>query len=283
VVITADDFGLAPEVNEAVEIACRDGILTAASLMVSGPAAADAVARAQRLGRLRVGLHLVLTDGRPVLPPQRLPDLVDTCGRFRRAMAALGCAIAARPSVRRQVAAEIEAQFAAFWATGLRLDHVNAHKHFHLHPVIARATIAIGARYGLAGLRVPTEPRSVLAAVEPQARTSSAWMTAPWARLLARTARRSGLQAPDAVFGLAWSGAMTAARLAGLLHHLPPGRTEIYLHPATRDDFTGHAPGYCYRDELAALTAPSTIAVARREGLELGGYADFAGQAERRR
>ncbi|HKG00213.1 MAG TPA: ChbG/HpnK family deacetylase, partial [Xanthobacteraceae bacterium] len=48
VVITADDFGLAPEVNEAVEIACHDGILTAASLMVSGPAAADAVARAQR-------------------------------------------------------------------------------------------------------------------------------------------------------------------------------------------------------------------------------------------
>jgi predicted glycoside hydrolase/deacetylase ChbG (UPF0249 family) len=185
--------------------------------------------------------------------------------------------------VRRQVAAEIEAQFAAFRATGLPLDHVNAHKHFHLHPAIARATVATGARYGLAGLRVPTEPRSVLAAVEPQARTSSAWMTAPWARLLARTARRSGLQAPDAVFGLAWSGAMTASRLAGLLHHLPPGRTEIYLHPATRDDFIGHAPGYRYREELAALTAPSTIAAARREGLELGGYVDFAGQAERRR
>lgn len=281
--ITADDFGLAPEVNEAVEIACRDGILTAASLMVSGPAAADAVARAQQLARLRVGLHLVLVDGRPVLPPQRLPDLVDASGRFRTGMAALGCAIAARPSVRRQVAAEIEAQFAAFRATGLRLDHVNAHKHFHLHPAIARATITIGARYGLAGLRVPTEPRSVLAAVEPQVRTNSAWMTAPWARLLARTARRCGLQAPDAVFGLAWSGAMTASRLTGLMHHLPPGRTEIYLHPATRDDFIGHAPGYGYREELAALTAPSTIAAARREGLDLGGYADFAGQAERRR
>ncbi|MEX2036295.1 MAG: ChbG/HpnK family deacetylase, partial [Xanthobacteraceae bacterium] len=75
-VITADDFGLAPEVNQAVEIAHQDGILTAASLMVSGPAAADAVERARRLPGLRVGLHLVLVEGSPTLPPERLPDLV---------------------------------------------------------------------------------------------------------------------------------------------------------------------------------------------------------------
>ncbi len=77
VVVTADDFGLAREVNEAVEAAHTGGILTAASLMVAGPAAADAVARARRLPRLRVGLHLVLVEGRPVLPPEQLPDLVD--------------------------------------------------------------------------------------------------------------------------------------------------------------------------------------------------------------
>ncbi|MGB9057663.1 MAG: ChbG/HpnK family deacetylase, partial [Pseudolabrys sp.] len=42
VVVTADDFGLAREVNEAVEAAHQDGILTAASLMVAAPAAQDA-------------------------------------------------------------------------------------------------------------------------------------------------------------------------------------------------------------------------------------------------
>ena len=243
--------------------------------MVSGPAAGDAVARAQRLNGLRVGLHLVLVEGRPVLPPESLPDLVDSAGRFRLGLAELSLAIIARPSIRRQVASEIEGQFAAFRASGLRLDHVNAHKHFHLHPTVARAIIAIGRSFGLDALRVPIEPRSVLAIVEPRTPRGSIWVTAPWAARLARTARRAGLRTPDAVFGLAWSGAMTAPRLAGLLDHLPAGRTEIYLHPATRDDFPGHAAGYRYRDELVALTAPSSIAATRRADLKLGGYVDF--------
>jgi len=67
-IVTADDFGVAREVNDAVEVAHRGGVLTAASLMVSAPAAADAVERARRMPSLRVGLHLVLVDGRPVLP-----------------------------------------------------------------------------------------------------------------------------------------------------------------------------------------------------------------------
>ena len=77
-VVTADDFGLSLEVNEAVEQAHRDGILTAASLMVSAPAAADAVARARRMPSLRVGLHLVLVEAWPTLPAADLPDLTDS-------------------------------------------------------------------------------------------------------------------------------------------------------------------------------------------------------------
>src|SRR5581483_10915639 len=73
-IITADDFGAAPEVNEAVELAHTNGILTAASLMVAAPAAADAVRRAKALPRLRVGLHIVLVEGRPALPPEQVPD-----------------------------------------------------------------------------------------------------------------------------------------------------------------------------------------------------------------
>ena len=249
--------------------------------MVGAPAAEDAVARARRLPRLRVGLHLVLVEGRPLLPPQRLPDLVDASGQFRSDMVRLGFDIFARPAVRRQVAAEIEAQFEAYRATGLALDHVNAHKHFHLHPTIAALVIAIGARYGLRGLRVPIEPAGVLAGIEPSAArrwpvdAAATWAAATWAALLGRRTRRAGLRVPDAVFGLAWSGAMTQPRLCGLLHHLPDGCTEIYMHPATSDRFEGHAPGYRYADELAALTAPDAIAAARRPGVVLGGYGDF--------
>ena len=266
---------MAPEVNQAVEIAHTDGILTAASLMVSGLAAADAVERARRLPGLRVGLHLVLVEGSPTLPPERLPDLVDDSGRFRTDMAGLALEIFAHGAVRRQVAAEIEAQFDAFRATGLELDHVNAHKHFHLHPTIARLILAIGRRHGMRGLRVPVEPRTPLLRAEPQVPPGRAWAVTPWAKLLAHTARRAGLQTPDAVFGLAWTGAMTASRLAGLLQHLPEGRSEIYLHPATRDDFPGHAPGYRYADELAALISPAAISASRHPGIALGGYADF--------
>jgi len=243
--------------------------------MVAGPAAMDAVERARRLPRLRVGLHIVLIEGAPTLPAEQVPDLVDRSGRFRTDMARLGIDIFARAAVRRQLAAEIEAQFAAFAATGLRLDHVNAHKHFHLHPTIARAIIEIGGRHGMRGLRVPVEPRAVLAQAEPQTPIGLSWITTPCARLLARTARHAGLQVPDAVFGLAWSGAMTSSRVEVVLRRLPPGRTEIYLHPATRDDFTGHAPGYRYAVELAALISPAVIAAARQPDIVPGGYADF--------
>src|SRR5262249_12565540 len=161
-----------------------------------------------------------------------------------------------------QVRAEIEAQFNAFRMSGLALDHVNAHKHFHLHPTIAKEIIAIGARHGMRGLRVPREPASALAKVEGHA--PSAIVTAPWARLIGRKARRAGLKVPDAVFGLAWTGAMTTPRLEGLLRHLPDGFSEIYMHPAGADAFPGHATGYRYREELAALIAPSVIAAARQ-------------------
>jgi hopanoid biosynthesis associated protein HpnK len=274
VIITADDFGLAREVNAAVEQAHQNGILTAASLMVAGPAAKDAITRARRLPRLRVGLHIVLVEGRPLLSRDLLPDLVDTTGHFRRDMAWLGLQIFSRPSVRRQVAAEVDAQFKAFAATGLALDHVNAHKHFHLHPTVAKLVIAIGRKYGMRALRVPREPASVLAFVEPQSARMRAWLTAPWAALLGRSARRAGLRTADCVFGLRWSGAMTAPRLEGILGHLPLGCTEIYLHPATENSFRGSAPAYQYTDELAALLAPATLATARQPNVTFGGYAD---------
>src|SRR5690348_6880161 len=145
-IVTADDFGLHEAVNEAVETAARAGTLTAASLMVSAPAAADAVRRARSLPRLRVGLHLTLADGRAELPPDAIPHLVDASGRFGcggrggrsrpRGLAHEGLRWFVRQAVRRELAAEIRAQFRAFERTGLLLDHVNAHKHLHLHPTV---------------------------------------------------------------------------------------------------------------------------------------------------
>ena len=231
-----------------MERAHRDGILTAASLMVSGAAAADAVRRACANPTLRVGLHLVLVDGKPALPASAVPDLVDAAGNFRNDMARAGAAMFFLADVRRQLAAEMEAQFEAFAATGLKLDHVNAHKHFHLHPTIASLIVKIGKAHGVKGARVPLEPQAVLGRIEKHRASSVASLTQPFARLLRRF-RRAGIAAPDQVFGLAWSGAMHAKRLKGLIEHLPEGLSEIYLHPAT-GPYAGSAPGYAYEKEL---------------------------------
>lgn len=274
-VVTADDFGLSREVNEAVEEAHRDGILTAASLMVSAPAAADAVARARRMPSLRVGLHLVMVEAWPTLPPERLPDLAGPDGLIRSDMGRLGLDLARSGSARSQLAAEISAQFEAYRATGLPLDHVNAHKHFHVHPVIAGLVLRIGRDHGMRAIRVPREPRAVLRAAEPGANPRLALDSAPWAALLAVRARAAGLLVPDRTLGLAWSGAMTPARVAGLLRHLPDGLSELYTHPATGGGFPGEAPGYAYAAERDALIAPETIAAATKSGAARGGFSDF--------
>jgi hopanoid biosynthesis associated protein HpnK len=256
-------------VNEAVERAHNEGILSAASLMMSGAAVADAVERAGRTPGLGVGLHLVLVDGRPVLPPDRVPDLVAADGRFRDNMVAAGFAFL-RPRVRRQLAAEIEAQFAAFAATGLTLDHVNAHKHFHLHPVIASEIIRIGGRFGARAVRAPIEPRHVLRGIEAHLPPGNR-LADFWARRVARRLERAGFTVPGAVFGLGWSGAMTGHRLRGVIARLPDGLSEIYLHPAI-GPYGGGGAGYDHAGEFVGLVDPASRSAATAAGVRLGSF-----------
>jgi chitin disaccharide deacetylase len=273
-IVTADDFGAAREVNEAVEAAHRHGILSAASLMIGAPAAADAVSRARRMPALRVGLHVVLVDGRPVLPAAAVARLIDAQGRLRCDLARVGVLIATSRAARRQLAAEITAQFAAFRDAGLTLDHCNAHRHFHLHPLVAGLLCEIGPRFGLRAVRLPREPAHVLRRIEPLSRSAPDLLLRPWLRALRRRLHARGLLAADRVFGLRWSGQMTRTRLAGLVRALPEGLTEIYLHPAS-GPYAGGAPAYRYREELEALMAPEIVGACGDPGVRLGGYVDF--------
>jgi hopanoid biosynthesis associated protein HpnK len=239
--------------------------------MVGAPAAADATARAHRMPGLAVGLHLVLVDGRPTLPSEALPDLVDSDGRLPARMVPLAIRIATRAGARAQLAQEMRAQFEAFRRTGLKLDHVNAHKHFHLHPVIAEMIFAIGGDFGMRGLRVPVEP----AALGGTGDSLGDIAMRGWARRLRAKARARGLTVPDHVYGLRWSGGMTEERLLQVLDALPSeGTAEVYLHAATRDAFPGSAPGYRYRDELAALCSARAAEAVSAGRHRLAGYAD---------
>jgi len=276
VCFTADDFGLSEAVNEGVERAHRDGVLDAASLMVAGAAVPDAVVRARRNPGLRVGLHLVLVEGPAVLPPAEVPGLVDASGQFPSDQVRLGVDYFFRPAVRRQLAAEIRAQFAAFAATGLVLGHADAHRHMHLHPTVGALLLRIGREFGLPAVRVPAEPPAVLAACGTRPSLGMRALYA-WSELLRRQARRAGVAVNDAAFGIAWSGHMTEVRLLRLLSVLPDGLSEIYFHPAARRDATiaRLMPTYEHVAELAALCSSAVQEAVERERL--------SGRAERRR
>jgi hopanoid biosynthesis associated protein HpnK len=277
-IICADDFGLDLAVNEAVEKAHREGVLTTASLMVGAPAAKDAVARARRLPHLRVGLHLVLVDGHAVLPTGEIHSLVDTDGRFDRNMARAGVRFFFSPQARAQLKAEIRAQFEGFRATGLQLDHVNAHKHMHVHPTVARLILEIGRDYRMRTMRVPIEPVGPLRAAFPGEHHAAPFYR-PWIERLRRRLLAAGLIINDHLFGLAWSGDFNEERLLRLIPHLPEGVSEIYLHPATDRSpaLAAAMPGYRQQQELAALLSPSVKSLISELGITRVIYRDLKG------
>jgi hopanoid biosynthesis associated protein HpnK len=244
--------------------------------MVGGEAAADAMARARRLPELRVGLHLNLVDGHPVLPDAEVPQLVRGKGEFDRNMARAGIRFFMFPSVRRQLATEIRAQFAAFRATGLPLDHVNAHKHMHLHPCVAKLIVEIGRDYGMKAVRVPSEPVAVLQRAFPDERRRTPAYH-PWVVALRRRLHRAGLRANDHAFGLVWSGDMVEARILRLIRHLPDGVSEIYFHPAAEGapSLVPALRGYRRAEELATLLSPLLRDRIAEFGIRLVSYSDL--------
>jgi chitin disaccharide deacetylase len=288
-IVTADDFGIHEAVNEAVSAASRAGVLTAASLMVGAPAASDAVRRARELPQLRVGLHLVLADGFAVLPRKQIPDLVDEHGRFGDGMGLDGVRYFALPSLRRQLEAEIRAQFAAFARTGLVLDHVNAHKHFHLHPTLLRMIVRIGREFGMTAVRVPREPlwyssgRGAGAGGGGHGRggprlgpmAANAFLL-PWVGLMKARLRAGGIAFNDQVFGIAGTGRLDEEALLDILANLPDGVTEIYLHPAvdTEAPIASTMSEYRHSAELAALLSSRVAAAVAATGAARGGYRD---------
>ncbi|CAB3769254.1 hopanoid biosynthesis-associated protein HpnK [Paraburkholderia solisilvae] len=262
-ILTADDFGLHMRVNDAVERAHLHGVLTAASLMVGAPAARDAVERARRLPRLRVGLHLVLADGAATLPRDAIPALVDAHGRFGDQMVRDGFRFFFLPDVRAQLAKEIRAQFEAFRATGLPLDHVNTHKHFHLHPTVLSLILEIGRDYGMRAMRLPYEAGAPV------------WIR-PWMANVRARLRRAGIAHNDYVVGIAHTGGMDEAVWLDTIAHLPHGVGEIYCHPATAGDgaLSDGMRSYRHMDELNALLSPRVASALHAACAQRGGFGD---------
>jgi hopanoid biosynthesis associated protein HpnK len=283
-IVTGDDFGLAVPVNEAIEEANRRGILGSASLMVGAPAAQDAILRARRLPDLNVGLHLVLARGHPVLPPEKIPSLVDGTGRFRDGLVRTGFRYFFLSAVRRQLKAEIHAQFGAFRETGLRLDHVNAHNHMHLHPTILGLILQVIRDYGFPAVRLPCEPflSSWRAAGEGMPRRLLMRIfLAPWTGLMRIRLNRNNVPCNDFLFGLHDTGRMGKDRVLRLLAHLPQGVSEMYFHPATTGWQDPSAEGLGPEQELEALLSREVAEALEANGIRRTSYGELEGERRR--
>jgi len=265
VIFTADDFGLCPEVNAAVEKAHSEGVLSAASLMVGAPAAGDAVDRARRLPGLKVGLHLTLVDGQPLLPPVEIPSLVDVSGNFPSSLVGAGVRWFFSNAARHDLKKEIRAQFDAFRATGLALDHVNAHNHMHLHPTVLGIMLDLLREFGLSttGVRVPREP--------PQPGL------ALWLWLMRRRLNTARRPINNVLVGLRDTGHLTEDRVLSALDNLQDGVSEFYFHPATAATamLEANAPGYDRLGELHALTSRPVAQRLKALGLRPQGFSDL--------
>lgn len=271
-IVTGDDFGLSLPINEAIEQAHTNGILTTTCLMMSGAAVADAVARARRLPELGVGLHVVAVCGRPVLPIEEVSGLVGADGRFDDNLIRAGFRYFFLPHVRQQLEAEIRAQFQAFRETGLALDHANAHNHMHIHPTLLGTILRIGREFGLKAVRVPFEPD-----FQGRSRSLGARFVAIWIDAMKRRVRKQGLRYNEYIFGLENTGQMDRDHILPIIKDLPDGVSEIFSHPATGrwDGIDPVASDYRFEAEFAALIDEDVRVSVEASGAQLISYRDI--------
>jgi hopanoid biosynthesis associated protein HpnK len=267
-IVNADDFGLSHSVNEAVIRAHRDGVLTAASLMVNEPGCDEALKLAKENPRLGVGLHLTLLVGRSALPPEKIPGLVNSRGEFSSSPVGVGMNYFFKRSLREQLRAEIHAQFERFYSTGLPLDHVNGHLHMHLHPVIFKILIEDAEKLGIKRMRLTREPFWMdvpLARGNRLYRSTHAAIYLCLSWLAQSRLHRKNILHTQRIFGLLQNERVDEPYITRLLPILPAGDSELYSHPSL-DEF---------EHELDALVSPRVKDLVKELGIELVRYQDL--------
>ncbi len=267
-IVNADDFGLSPSVNQAVIRAHREGILTTASLMVGETGFDEAVRLARENPKLGVGLHLVLLHGHAVLPPDKIPGLVNLRGEFSNSPVGVGMKYFFDIFLREQLRAEIHAQFEKFHSTGLPLDHVNGHLHLHLHPVIFKILMDDSQKLGIRHLRLT---RDCLARSRRMSRghlfykTSHAVIFESLSNRARGPLRQRNIRHAQITFGLLQDSRVDEDYLLKLLPELPSGDSELYSHPSL-DKF---------KHEFDALISPRVREQIQKLGIELIRYRDL--------
>jgi len=274
-VVNADDYGLAPGVSRGILAAYKKGIVTSTTMKVNHPDIEDQMLDALASTGMGLGLHLVFTAWRPVLPPAWIPGLVTAEGSFLDQHSVWACAERVPLD---QIEAELSAQVERFAdLAGVLPDHLDCHHFVHLYPPFFQVYADLAARFNLP-LRV---------AFPLETNFGRAVQTLPFLKGFPRDLVRGMLATnsalvkarqlayPDRFIGTFFGRkALALDHLLGLLDTLPDGVSELMCHPGYDDPALATSSYRSEREtELCLLTHPAVRARLVRQGIELVTFA----------
>lgn len=272
-IINADDFGVSPGVNRAVQELFSAGRLTSATVMAGMPGSEDAIQRAKAMLALDIGMHLNLSLGDAVCGP--IPPITARSDRKLPA-APLLMARASLPGAATAIERELRAQIQWAMQAGIRPTHFDSHKHVHVHPVILDVMVRLAKEFGVPAIRAPVEDRRI-SPFRPDKATARALLLALPALAVRQRLDREAIAHPDRFFGIVESGRWRPESLAAAVLRLEPGTTELMVHPGYVDDEL-RGLGFRLLDqreaELNALLSEQVGEALREADVRLVGYAD---------
>ncbi|HKF50109.1 MAG TPA: ChbG/HpnK family deacetylase [Terracidiphilus sp.] len=262
IIVNADDFGLTSGVNRAIIELHRGQVLISATLMARATATEGAIEIAKSTPSLGVGCHVVLVDGEPVLPVEQLGTLASRrTGRFHSSLATFLRRLLAGMIRPEEIEAEAHAQISTLQSRGVKLTHIDTHKHTHMFPAVLRPVLRAARACGICAVRNPFEPAWSLRATldAPFARRTQVRVLHMLEPRFRRAVVEEGFSTTDGSIGVLATGSLTARTVASLLKNMPEGTFELVTHPGYNDSDLGRvntrlrASREIERDALAAL------------------------------
>jgi predicted glycoside hydrolase/deacetylase ChbG (UPF0249 family) len=278
VVFHADDFGMNSAVNQGILLAFRDGLLTSTSVLANAPSA-DAACRewqpliaahcsgalpsgprrqqlADPASPFDLGIHLNLTQGRPLTADRYPAGLLDRDGNFPGIGKLFFGLRRATATQLQSVGLELQAQIEWMCDRELRPTHLNGHQYVELIPAVSAMIPQLLDRYAISTVRVAREP-DLLQNVLFQGDVAG-WGLGLVKRFYASAFRHriTGCQAsfPDRFFGTSHAGRVDLPTLVRFLRRPNgPGLTEIGLHPGTAPSTEESYPRDPWFDPLCHL------------------------------
>lgn len=236
-ILNADDFGLTSGVNQSTLELHRNGALTSATLMASADHFAAAAAAAAEHPNLGIGCHIVLVDGRPILPRDKIPALTLPSGEFRPTLGGFVRDLMRGRIPENEIEIEAIAQIRRIQTEGVRLTHLDTHKHTHMFPRVLRPLLRAAVVCGVDAIRNPFEPEWALKVTPgaPLSRRMQVRVLRTQRSEFLRLVDQAGVATTDGAIGVLATGTLDAKTLQALLAAMPSGTWELVCHPGFCD------------------------------------------------